>query len=120
MRILCCLLAVLMALFAGVQINDPDGLKWMVIYCIPGVLALIAAVRPSWYQSAALRAVLLAFLFLAILGTAYYWPKSDAWWTKDVWWEVETAREGMGMMIIVVVLVLVFIAQRQLRKRLVN
>ncbi len=116
MRILCFVLAALMALFTAVQFNDPDGLQWMVIYGIPAFLALVAGTRPDWYQSIALRGFLLACMLGALAGMVFYWPKSDKWWTKEVWWEVETAREGMGLMITVVVLGLVFIAQTKLRK----
>ena len=116
MRILCFILTVLMVLFVGVQYNDPDGPKWMVIYGIPAILALIAAARPQWYQSLALRGILLVCMLGAIAGMVYYWPKSDNWWTKEVWWEVETAREGMGIMITVVVLGLIFLAQHRLRR----
>ncbi len=117
MRTLCFVLAALMVLFAAVQYNDPDGLKWMVIYGIPAILALVAGMRAEWYQSLALRGVLLAGILAAIAGTVYYWPSSDRWWSKAVWWEVETAREGMGMMITVVVLALIFMAQHRLRQQ---
>ncbi len=117
MRTLCFVLAALMVLFAAVQYNDPDGLKWMVIYGIPAILALVAGLRAEWYQSLALRGVLLAGILAAIAGTVYYWPSSDRWWSKAVWWEVETAREGMGMMITVVVLALIFMAQHRLRQQ---
>jgi len=46
----------------------------------------------------------------------YYWPKSEKWWTQEIWWEVETAREGMGLMITVLVLALIYIAQHLVRK----
>ena len=115
MRILCFVLAALMVLFAAVQYNDPDGPKWMLIYGVPAILALIAGCRPQWYRSRALRGVLLLSMLAAIAGMVYYWPSSDNWWTKEVWWEVETAREGMGMMITVIVLGLIFLAQRSLR-----
>jgi len=118
MRILCFVLAALMVLFAAVQYNDPDGPKWMVAYGVPAALALIAGLSPEWYRSPILLALLLACMAAAIVGTYYFWPSSDNWWTKDVWWEVETAREGMGMMIIVVVLGLVLFAQSRLRKQL--
>ncbi|MEE9334299.1 MAG: transmembrane 220 family protein [Granulosicoccaceae bacterium] len=117
MRILCFVLAALMVLFVAVQYNDPDGPKWMVIYGIPAILALLAGLRPEWYRSFALLGLLLAGIVAAIAGTVYYWPTSDNWWTKEVWWEVETAREGMGMMITVVVLGLIFLAQRSLNKK---
>ncbi len=115
MRILCFVLAALMVLFAAVQYNDPDGPKWMLIYGFPALLALFAGCCPDWYRSPALRGVLLVGMLAAIAGTVYYWPSSDNWWTKEVWWEVETAREGMGMMITLIVLGLVYLAQHRLR-----
>ncbi len=118
MRVLCFVLALLMMLFAAVQFNDPDGLKWMIIYGIPALLALVCCFRPEVYQSAVLRGLLLVSILVAVGGMIYYWPKSDKWWTQEIWWEVETAREGMGLMITVVVLVIIFAAQRQLRKKL--
>jgi len=116
MRVLCFVLALLMLLFAAVQFNDPDGPKWMVIYGIPAALALLCCFRPEVYHSPLLQGLLLLCTLAAFGGMIYYWPKSEKWWTQEVWWEVETAREGMGLMIIVVVLALVFVAQYRLRK----
>ncbi len=118
MRVLCFVLALLMTLFAAVQINDPDGSKWMVIYCIPALLALTCCFRPEVFHSPMLRGLLLLSIFAAIVGMIYYWPKSEKWWTQEIWWEVETAREGMGLMITVVVLALIYVAQHTLRKKL--
>jgi hypothetical protein len=106
-----------MALFAFVQYNDPDGIQWMFVYGVPALLALTAAIRPQAYQSPVIHGFLLICLLLAIVGTFYYWPKSDKWWSQEIWWEVETAREGMGMMITVVVLAIVYWAQYRLRTR---
>ncbi len=117
MRTISYILAALMALFAVVQFNDPDGLFWMVVYGVPAVLALIAAIRPQAYRANILRAALLLCLLLALVGMVYYWPKTPGWWTQDVWWEVESAREGMGMMITVIVLAIIFWMQHRLRRR---
>ena len=46
MRYLLLALSALMALFAVVQYNDPDGLWWGVIYLIPAVFAAIALMSP--------------------------------------------------------------------------
>jgi len=51
-------------------------------------------------------------------GMIYYWPKSENWWSQEIWWEVESVREGMGLMITVVVLALIFVAQHRLCKKL--
>jgi len=117
MRILCFVLAALMILFAAVQFNDPDGSKWMVIYGVPAVLAFLCCFRPEVYHSPVVRGLLLLCTLAAIGGMIYFWPRSEKWWTQEVWWEVETAREGMGLMIVVVVLALIFVAQQRLRKK---
>ena len=57
--------------------------------------------------------LLIATLAASVAGMIYYWPKTSGWWHKDVWWVVETAREGMGMMILTVVLIVVVIAARR-------
>jgi len=116
MRILCFALASLMFLFAAVQINDPDGFKWMIIYGVPALFALVCCFRPQVYHSPVLRGLLLFSMLAAVAGMIYYWPKSEKWWTQEIWWEVETAREGMGLMITVLVLALIYIAQHLVRK----
>jgi len=108
MRILCFALASLMFLFAAVQINDPDGFKWMIIYGVPALFALVCCFRPQVYHSPVLRGLLLFSMLAAVAGMIYYWPKSEKW----------SAREGMGLMITVVVLALIYIAQYFLRKKL--
>jgi len=119
MRLLRLVLALLMILFAAVQFNDPDGPKWMIIYGVPALLALLCCFRPQTYHSPVLRGLLLLSLLAAVGGMIYYWPKSEEWWTQEIWWEVETAREGMGLMITVVVLALIYAAQHRLRKNAV-
>ena len=118
MRVLSFVLAVLMMLFAALQINDPDGPRWMIIYGVPGLLGLLCCFRPAVYRSLVLRGLLLLSIVAAMIGMIYYWPKSEKWWTQEIWWEVETAREGMGLMITVVVLVLIYAAQHSIRKKL--
>ena len=113
MRILCGILCLLMLLFIGVQINDPDGAIWMVIYAIPALWAGVAAWRPALLRGAAVKTVFWICLVAAAAATVYYWPKTPGWWRSEVWWEVETAREGMGMMIVVLVLLAVLITVRR-------
>ncbi len=43
MRVLNIVLLLLMVLFALVQLNDPDGIVWLIIYAVPAVWAAIAA-----------------------------------------------------------------------------
>ena len=106
MRILNAILAALLILFVVVQINDPDGPIWMVIYGIGAAWCLIAAFRPALFSGA--LAGLLAICFAAaVAGMIWFWPNVSNWWDINVWWpEVtgETSREGMGMMVLVVFL----------------
>ncbi len=106
MRIVCLLMFLLMLLFMGVQYNDPDGPLWIGIYCMPALWLLLAAVRPEWLAIQSVKLLFLLCLVGAVAGMVYFWPTTPQWWTKDVWWETETAREGMGMMIVLLVLLI--------------
>lgn len=105
MRIANGVFAVLLILFAVVQYNDPDGLFWLIVYGVGAVWCALAALRPG-----ALSGILFGLFGLtfaaAVAGLVYFWPTTDRWWMQEVWWETETAREGMGMMILIVGLVL--------------
>ena len=105
MRYVNVVLGLLMLLFAFVQLNDPDAMLWFIIYLIPGVLGVIAGFRITLLKNGfAAIAVLTALSLAAVI---YYWPKTAEFWRIDIWWETETAREGMGMMIVAVVLLVV-------------
>lgn len=99
MRIVHSILLLIMLLFVAVQLNDPDGALWGMIYMTPVVLLLVAVVRPLLFAS--VPGKLLRWCIVVCLGVAmlYFWPKTPGFWRQDVWWETETAREGMGMMI---------------------
>lgn len=107
MRYVNILLGLLMVAFAAVQYNDPDGLLWAGIYLVPAAWAIAAAFFlprvASRTGTALLGACALAYLALV----AYYWPQAPGFWRKDVWWEVEEAREGMGTMLAFAVLLFV-------------
>ena len=109
MRWLSALLAVLMLVFIVVQYNDPDGVKWMFIYAVPMLWAAVAALRPSLLLNKPATILLLGFMVLSAAAMFYYWPRTPGWWKSEVWWEVETAREGMGMMIVLFVLIVAWI-----------
>ena len=75
---------------------------WGAIYGAAAIFTGFAAFRPGSYASPGFRGLYLVALIAAIFGLFYYWPDTPNWWMQDVWWETETAREGMGMMIILV------------------
>jgi len=116
-RILNTILFLLMLLFVMVQFNDPDGWAWMLIYAIPAVWTAIAAFRPAALSKSTIRGLLVCSVLGAIIGLLYFWPTSEGWWRQEVWWETETAREGMGMMIVFVVLLFVWLGNAAQRGR---
>ena len=120
MRIVFGVLALLMAMAAAVQYNDPDGPLWMLYYGVAAAWAAIAALRPHVLAGGAVRALLLLSTIAALLLTAVYWPPVAGWWRQDVWSMAitdpqaaelaEQAREGMGIMIAMGVVVAVLAA----------
>jgi len=112
MRYVNMILCLFMLLFIGVQYNDPDGLIWMLIYLVPAVWAGIAAFRPRWLTKALPNGLLILSIIAAIVGVFYFWPDTPQWWTKDIWYYVETAREGMGLMIVSIVLLISWLSGR--------
>lgn len=107
----------LLVLFAAVQYNDPDGPLWMVIYLIPAFWSAFAAFRLPRLR-ARLPMVALSVCLIAALGALlFYWPDVPGWWRKDVWWEVETAREGMGVMVGTLALLLALGSALHARRR---
>jgi len=117
MRYVNIVLALLMALFAFVQLNDPDATVWIFIYLVPGILAAIAAFRLNVLTTSGGTAVLAALALASFAGVAYYWPTTPGFWRQEVWWETETAREGMGIMIVAIVMIVVFYTAWSARRR---
>lgn len=117
MRYLNGFLCVIMILFVAVQYNDPDYAFWMVIYGIPAVWAGVAALRPAVLARDLCIAGLVLTTAAAVAGTVYFWPTTPDWWRKDIWWNEETAREGMGMMIVTVTLSVVLFTAWRARSR---
>ncbi len=107
MRVLSGIFGVLLILFALVQYNDPDFLFWFVIYALAAAFCGVAAIKPRLFTDlGALRGLFALCLIGAACGTVYYWPSGEAWWTKDVIWDNEMVREGLGMAIVMLGLVL--------------
>lgn len=103
MRVVCGVLALLLVLFAAVQVNDPDPLFWGVIYVAAAVWCALAALRPALLRTGVARALLVLSLGLTAWGVVAFFPASERWWSIDVWWPEasgETSREGMGMMVV--------------------
>ncbi len=93
--------SLVLILFALVQYNDPDFLYWFVIYAIAAAWCALAAFSPGLMtRHGPLRAFFALCLIGAAVGTVYYWPSGTAWWTKEVIWDNELVREGLGMVIV--------------------
>jgi len=120
-NITCCILFVL---FAALQYNDPDGIKWIIIYLYPAILCWLAF-RNKFYPSAYIIGI------IVYLGYAIY-KVFDAnglidWATKhnaeDIaatmkaekpW--IEETREFFGLAILIVVLIINYVYARRRRK----
>ena len=46
------------------------------------------------------------------------WPTEAGFWQREVWWNSELAREGMGMMIVTLALAVVALTRWRLGNRL--
>jgi len=106
MRIASGICAVVLIVFAGVQHNDPDVLFWGPLYAGGAVLCALAALRPRTYVHASAGLVYVAALLASLAGMVWFWPSTPQWWMQEVWWEDETVREGMGMMVLAAALLL--------------
>ncbi len=106
MRFVNAVLCAMMLLFIVVQFNDPDGLLWAVLYGIPAIWAGVIAFRLRSVSSNGALLMIGLCLFGALVMTFVYWPSTPDFWKQDVWWETETAREGMGIMIATIVLLI--------------
>ncbi len=116
MRIANGILAALLLLFAAVQLNDPDGLFWIVVYGIGAIWCGIAAWRAALYAIPIVYGLYALTCAAALVGLFYFWPSTSEWWMQDVWWETETAREGMGIMILVIALIVAGFIVRRARR----
>lgn len=107
MRWVSALFSLLLVLFALVQYNDPDFFVWFVIYGLAAAWCGIAAFKPDLFTtSGPLRGLFALCLIGAAVGTVYFWPGGEAWWAKDVIWDNELVREGLGMAIVLLGLVI--------------
>lgn len=104
MRILAGILCVILVLFTVVQYNDPDFVFWGAIYGIGAVWTGFAALSPATLTWGGARAMMALCVAAALYGVVYFYPTTEGFWRQDVWWETETAREGMGMMIVLIAL----------------
>ncbi len=117
MKYLNIILSALMVLFAAVQYNDPDVILWFVIYFVPAIWAGLAAFRLGAISANIPFNLLRLCLVAEVIGAVYYWPTTPGFWRQAVWWETETAREGMGIMIATIVVAVAFLTVLRARTK---
>lgn len=110
-------ICILMLLFIGVQYNDPDGPLWMAIYSVPAIWGALAFFKPGLLQTAVAIRLLRLSILLAVAGVIHFWPTDSHWWSAEVWYETETAREGMGIMIVTAFLIVTWMTTRRFGAR---
>lgn len=96
MTIFYAILMVIMLVFAGLQLNDADGLRWTAIYLVPAIALAFAAFAP--HRIASLAGRILLFLAVIIMTSAVlvYFPSNANFWNAPKWWDAEPVREGLG------------------------
>ncbi len=98
--------------FCCVQMNDPDGVYWAVVYAGAMLWCAIAAIRPRLLLRSTARVLFMFSLVIAGFLVVYYWPREPGWWRQEVWWNIEPVREGMGLMLTFLLLLGVLLARR--------
>ncbi|WP_176956164.1 transmembrane 220 family protein [Catalinimonas alkaloidigena] len=107
MKIANWILAVLFALFAVVQYNDPDALLWVLLYGLVAAVAVGAALgrHNAWGTGVLTAAYLLGVFYLA--PSVLEWLSSDASLITGMSAErmyVEESRECLGLLMAAVAL----------------
>ena len=111
LRVLSAVFCLVLILFALVQYNDPDFLFWFAIYALGATWCGVVAFRPQILTtSSPLRGLFALCLIGAGVGAVYFWPAGFAWWSKQVIWDTEVVREGLGMAIVLIGLVIAGLA----------
>jgi len=117
MRYINFLLCIVMIVFAAVQYNDPDGLFWATAYLVPALFAGLAALRLPVLRGGPPLVLLIAATALGLAGVVWFWPQTPGFWHESVWWNTETAREGMGVMVAATVLIIALLTALTARAR---
>jgi hypothetical protein len=112
MRIASGIFCVIMVAFTVVQFNDPDALLWAIIYGVIAIWCGLAAFRTEILSKDWGSRLLVLSLALASFAVVWYFPKTPGFWHTEVWWETETAREGMGMMVAFIALIVAWLTGR--------
>jgi hypothetical protein len=102
-----------MIMFGAVQYNDPDGLLWMGIYAVPAIWCGMGLFWLNAFRYKTVIALYWISVLMSAVGGVYFWPITPQFWTTEVWYNGETAREDMGLMIVFFVLLVVSFSTRK-------
>jgi hypothetical protein len=112
MRILYALFAALFLFGAAVQYNDPDPLRWVLIYLAAAIVAILAAMGRAPRVGAAIvgafASLWAASLSPAVVGRVPFLRMFESWEMKDV--RVEESREMYGLLLIATAMAIVAVA----------
>ena len=103
-RIISFILFLVFAVFAYVQINDPDPVLWIICYSIVAVICLVRVFNYSWkYINLSIHIILVIASFFFI-GGAWEWLMTDN--KSEIFGEmvyeksyIEETREFLGLTI---------------------
>ena len=100
-KVLTALFALVCALSAAVQYNDPDPLRWIAIYLASGAAAVLMLARPRWWPIAVAVAIVGgAWAVLLWSGVAGHVEATDVWRKmSEKGGRVEELREAGGLTI---------------------
>lgn len=98
------LFALLCAISAALQYNDPDPVRWIVLYLAAGAAAVVAWVQPrAWSAPLVVAVVALVWAGLLWAGVAGTVETSDLWKRmSEKGGKVEEMREAGGLSLVVI------------------
>lgn len=98
------LFALLCAISAALQYNDPDPVRWIVLYLAAGAAAVVAWVQPrAWSAPLVVAVVALGWAVLLWAGVAGTVETSDLWKRmSEKGGKVEEMREAGGLSLVVI------------------
>ena len=98
------LFALLCAISAALQYNDPDPVRWIVLYLAAGAAAVVAWRQPrAWAAPLVVAVVALVWAVLLWAGVAGTVETSDLWKKmSEKGGKVEEMREAGGLSLVVI------------------
>jgi hypothetical protein len=103
-----------------VQYNDPDPVRWMLIYAAAAVMCVLAATRGSAPRWAVILILVLSLgwaidIMTGVRTLNVYAHMFDAWEMKSA--PIEEAREASGLLIVAVWMAVLALASKAKGKR---